>query len=151
MLGKNPSWHALQESRYSGPEQVPAARRQDQLVPALRLQCYGPTMRTLVATLTALMLFAMTPVVAGDYEVTHLKLNRVFEGTTLLADMSDSKSPRVVEVDFKGNILWEFSPPDHLDGAVLDAAKLVSGNILITIQGSGIYEINRNFFMFGRL
>jgi len=46
--------------------------------------------------------------------------------------MSDSKQPRVVEVDFNGDILWEFSPPDHLDGAVLDAAKLGSGNILIT-------------------
>ena len=89
-------------------------------------------MRTLLATLTALILFAVTPVAAGDYEVTHLKLSRVFEGTTLLADMSDSKQPRVVEVDCNGNILWEFSPPDHLDGAVLDAAKLGSGNILIT-------------------
>ena len=60
---------------------------------------------SLMRTLTALMLFAV-PVVAGDYKVTHLKLNRVFEGITLLADMSYSKSPRVVEVDFKGNILW---------------------------------------------
>ena len=67
---------------------------------------YNSLMRALIATLTALMLFATTPVVAGDYKVTHLKLNRVFEGTTLLADMSYSKSPRVVEVDFKGNILW---------------------------------------------
>jgi len=104
-------------------------------------------MRTLLATLTALALFTAKSVVAGNYEVTHLKLNRVFEGTTLLADMSDSKWPRVVEVDFKGNVLWEFSPlspPNYLGGAVLDAAKLVNGNILITIKGSGIYEINRD-------
>jgi len=67
---------------------------------------YNSLMRALIATLTALMLFATMPVVAGDYKVTHLRLNRVLEGTTLLADMSYSKSPRVVEVDFKGNILW---------------------------------------------
>ena len=61
---------------------------------------------SLMRTLITLMLFAAMPVVSGDYKVTHLKLNRVFEGTTLLADMSHSKSPRVVDVDFNGNILW---------------------------------------------
>ena len=83
------------------------------------------------------------PAVAGDYKITHLDKNRVFQGTTLLADMSNPRAPRVVEVDFDGNILWEFSPSGPMRGAVLDAALLENGNILITINGSGIYEINR--------
>ena len=35
---------------------------------------------------------------AGGYKVTHLVEEKVFKGTTLLADMSDRKSPNVVEV-----------------------------------------------------
>jgi hypothetical protein len=83
------------------------------------------------------------PSIAGDYKVTHLERTRVFEGTTLLADMSDPRQPKVVEVDFNGKVLWKFKPPGNLRGAVLDAAKLGNNNILITIRGSGIYEISR--------
>ena len=89
----------------------------------------------------AIMCFSALPSFAGDYKVTHLEQDRVFAGTTLLADMSDPRSPRVVEVDFKGNIVWKFRPP--MRGAVLDAAPLENGNILITVNGSGIYEISR--------
>ncbi|MDP6137548.1 MAG: hypothetical protein QGI25_14735, partial [Arenicellales bacterium] len=68
---------------------------------------------------------------AADYKVTHLVEDKVFKGTTLLADMSDPRNPRVVEVDFNGNILWKFIPPNSMRGAILDAAKLQNGNILI--------------------
>jgi len=85
---------------------------------------------------------------AGDYKVTHLQPDKVFKGTTLLADMSDPRRAKVVEVDFDGNIVWSFSPPRSMfgggRGGVLDAALLESGNILITVTGSGIYEINRD-------
>lgn len=84
------------------------------------------------------------PVAAGDYTVAHLDKSKVFAGTTLLADMSDPRNARVVEVDFDGNIIWEFKPTRSMRGAVLDAALLENGNILITIHDSGIYEINRN-------
>ena len=81
---------------------------------------------------------------AADYKVTHLVEDKVFKGTTLLADMSDPRNPRVVEVDFNGNILWKFIPPNSIRGAILDAAKLQNGNILITVHDSGIYEISRS-------
>ncbi len=80
---------------------------------------------------------------AGDYKVTHFEEDRVYSGTTLLADMSDPGKPIVVEIDFNGNILWKFKPPNSMRGAVLDATQLPNKNILITINGSGIYEINR--------
>ena len=86
--------------------------------------------------ITRMMLIAIVcccppQVLAGGYKVTHFVEDKVFKGTTLLADMSDSKKPKVVEVDFKGNILWKFAPPRSMSGAVLDAAKLQNGNILI--------------------
>jgi len=96
------------------------------------------------ATLAAVMCLYALPALAGDYEVTHLDRSRVFEGTTLLADMSDPRWPKVVEVDFNGDIIWKFSPSGSMQGYVLDAARLENGNILITVRGSGIYEISRD-------
>jgi predicted Rdx family selenoprotein len=48
----------------------------------------------------------------------------------------------VVEVNFQGKILWEYNPPLSMAGGILDATKLVNGNVLLTIRGSGIYEVN---------
>ncbi|MEE2996207.1 MAG: aryl-sulfate sulfotransferase [Pseudomonadota bacterium] len=85
---------------------------------------------------------ASHPSLSSDFKVTHLDQKRVFQGTTLLADMTDSHTPRVVEVDFNGNILWEYTPPGSMSGGILDATKLTNGNVLLTIRGSGIYEVN---------
>ena len=82
------------------------------------------------------------PLLAGDYKITHLDKNRVYPGKTLLADMSDRRRARVVEVDFDGNVLWEWEPPGR--GAVLDATYLKNGNILITVVPVGIFEVNRS-------
>ena len=99
---------------------------------------------TLVAIMGWVVCWNALPALAGDYRVTHLVEGRVFAGTTLLADMSDSRQPKVVEVDFNGDILWRFNPPGSMRGGILDAAKLENGNVLITVRGSGIYEIDRN-------
>jgi hypothetical protein len=93
--------------------------------------------------MVAIVCLLASPVVAGDYKVTHLDKTKVFAGTTLLSDMSDHRMPKVVEVDFDGNIVWQFRPPGSMQGAVLDATKLENGHILITVRGSGIYEISR--------
>ena len=92
--------------------------------------------------LTVIIFWTVHPAFAADYEVTHLDPKRIFKGTTLFADMSDPEWPRVIEVDFNGNIVWKYSPSES--GATLDAAKLKNGNILITIKDSGIYEVARD-------
>jgi len=97
-----------------------------------------------VLCLIAFVCLIVFPAPAGDYEVTHFEKCRVFEGTTLLADMTERSQPRVVEVNFNGDILWEYNPPSSMPGAVLDAAKLENGNILITITSSGIFEISHD-------
>lgn len=101
-------------------------------------------MKTLLIFTMTFLLLKGVPVWAGDYKVTHLEESRVFKGTTLLADMSAPSQPKVVEVDFNGNILWMYEPTSVMRGAILDATKLANGNMLITIRGSGIYEITRN-------
>jgi len=88
------------------------------------------------------VLFFIKPSLSADFKVTNLDQNRVFQGTTLLADMTDSRHPRVVEVDFNGNVLWEYIPPASMSGGILDATKLENTNVLITIRGSGIYEVD---------
>lgn len=98
-------------------------------------------MRILFVLLTCL---ASTPAWAGDYHISHLDKSRVFQGTTLLADMSDPRRPRVVEVDFDGNILWQWKPARSMPGAVLDAALLENGHILVTVSDYGIVELDRS-------
>lgn len=92
----------------------------------------------------AFMVMILANARAGEYKVTHLKPDRVFKGTTLLADMSDPENPKVVEVDFKGTVLWKYRPLQKMAGAVLEAAQIRNHNILITIAGSGIFEISRD-------
>ncbi len=92
--------------------------------------------------LTIIIFWTVHPAFAADYEVTHLKPKQIFKGTTLFADMSDREWPRVVEVDFNGNIVWKYILLES--GTILDASKLKNGNILITIKGSGIYEVTRD-------
>lgn len=81
---------------------------------------------------------------AGDYKVTHLDRERIFQGVTLLADMSEPRSPKVVEVDLEGNILWKYEPMNIGRGAILDAAYLDNGHILLTITDYGIQEVDRS-------
>lgn len=53
----------------------------------------------------------MVSVHAGDYKVTHLDENKVFKGTTLLADMSDPRIPKVVEITKEGKLVWQVLAP----------------------------------------
>jgi len=80
----------------------------------------------------------------GDYTITHHDSDRVFPGVTLLADMSSPRFPKVVEVDFQGNILWKYEPVNVGRGAILDAAYLDNDHILITISEYGIQEVDRS-------
>jgi len=83
---------------------------------------------------------------ADDYKVSAYDAARVFPGTTLLCDMSQVESPRIVEVDFSGNVVWQhrlrLERGDRC--ALLDAALLENGNILFTVTNRGIYEIERS-------
>lgn len=70
---------------------------------------------------------------------------KTFNGTTLIPDNYDEDHPRIIEVDMKGKILWEYPVPDNLKGNTnpgFDAERLDNGHILITYSRYGIVEID---------
>ena len=69
---------------------------------------------------------------------------KAYNGTTLLTDRY--KTPRVIEVDMQGRVIWEYVLPLHLRGYInpgFDAELLTNGNILIVLPRKGIIEIDR--------
>ena len=83
---------------------------------------------------------------ASDYRVSIYQKEKVFNGTTFLADASNRDQQRIVEVDFNGNILWQYKLPKSMQGqnsVLLEATPLPNKNILFTVKRHGIFEINR--------
>ncbi|MFC1514895.1 aryl-sulfate sulfotransferase [Candidatus Omnitrophota bacterium] len=72
---------------------------------------------------------------------------RAFDGTTLLPDNHLRGKPRVIEVDMKGNIVWEYILPPGLrryTNPGFDVEALPNNNVLLTLPGKGVYEVSRN-------
>jgi len=88
-----------------------------------------------------------SPPEPGEYYVDIYDSTRVCQGTNLFTDGHEPGNMRVVETDMEGDVLWEFILPESwISGTIVgfEAELLESGNILITISGSGIYEIDRS-------
>jgi hypothetical protein len=62
-------------------------------------------------------------------------------GTTLLPLNYDSANRRLVEVNMLGEIIWEYQVPEN---GFTDVELLPGGNLLYTVGGQGIYEIDRD-------
>jgi hypothetical protein len=72
---------------------------------------------------------------------------KIGPGTTILADNHNPASPRIIEVNRLGEIVWEYSLPDNLKEYTnpgWDVEPLPNGNILTVLPRNGVYEINRN-------
>jgi len=68
-------------------------------------------------------------------------------GTTLFADLSPGRPPRIVEVDMSGAVVWEFVVPPGLSryrDPGFDVEALPDGNVLFVLPGNGIYEVDRD-------
>ena len=86
------------------------------------------------------------PVNDPDIHVDIYVPNKVWHGTTLLADNHRNERPRIIEVDMQGRIIWEYVLPLNLRqyrNPGFDAELLPSNNVLFLLPGKGIYEINR--------
>jgi len=69
-----------------------------------------------------------------------------YNGTTILPDNHLRKKPRIVELNMKGEIVWEYALPSNLKRYTnpgFDVELLPSNNVLFLLPGKGIYEINR--------
>jgi uncharacterized protein (UPF0248 family) len=81
-----------------------------------------------------------------DIVVDIYKPEKAFKGTTLLPDHHDPRRTRVIEVNMKGEIIWEYLLPRELrryTNPGFDAELLPNNNILILLPFYGLYEINR--------
>lgn len=82
-----------------------------------------------------------------DFIVVSYQPGKALEGTTIFPDNHVAGRPRVVEVNMLGEIIWEFILPDGWKAYTnpgFDVEPLSNGNILLTLPGKGVYEIDRN-------
>ncbi len=84
--------------------------------------------------------------VDSDFEVSVYDENRSVFGTTLMADNHISGSPRVIEVNMLGEIVWEYKVPKEYSQYTnpgFDVEPLANGNVMIVLPRKGIFEINK--------
>ena len=71
--------------------------------------------------------------------------DKAWAGTTLLADTHTRGRPRIIEVNMRGEIIWEYVLPDDLKRYTspgFDVEWLPNDNILFVLPAKGVYEIN---------
>ena len=71
---------------------------------------------------------------------------KAWQGTTIFADNHDLTRPRIVEVNMRGEVTWEYDLPAELRSYTnpgLDVEPLPNGNILFLLPRNGVYEITR--------
>ena len=76
-----------------------------------------------------------------DLQVDVYEPERVWAGTTLLPDCHNRERPRIIEVNILGEVIWEYLVPEK---GFTEAELLSNNNILYTVSGKGVYEIDRN-------
>ena len=85
------------------------------------------------------------PVADPDFQVDIYDPEKACNGTTLFVDKHNRGEPRIVKMNMKGEIVWEYVLPPQLrryTNPGLDTEPLPNGNILMLLPCKGIYEIN---------
>lgn len=81
-----------------------------------------------------------------EIQVMVYKPEKVWPGTTLLADNHNLNRPRIIEVNMVGEVLWQYLVPQTLKQFTnpgFDIEPLPNGNVLFVLPRNGAYEINR--------
>lgn len=82
-----------------------------------------------------------------DFVVDVYDPGSVWAGTTLLADNHNLARPRIVEVNMRGEIVWQYLVPESLrqfTNPGFDVEPLANGNVLFVLPRNGVYEIDRS-------
>lgn len=87
-------------------------------------------------------------VTAPGFKVVAYIPEKAQEGTTILADLHNLDRPKIIEVNMRGELVWEYIIPNHISttgkpSQGLDVEALPNGNILFVLPLSGVYEVNR--------
>jgi hypothetical protein len=80
------------------------------------------------------------------FQVTVNRSECTWTGTTLMAVNYDPEKPRIVEVNMRGEVTWEYLVPQHLrrfTNPGFDVEPLPDGNVLFVLPRNGVYEVNR--------
>ena len=66
-------------------------------------------------------------------------------GTVFFSDASNPKSPRIVEVDRDGRVVWQYRVPSTLidSNAIMDSTPSMAGGALFVSDAFGVFETNR--------
>ena len=86
-------------------------------------------------------------IVDTDIHVDIYRPEKASNGTTLFADNHNLDKPRIIEVNMRGEIVWEYVVPEHLkqyNNPGFDVEWLPNNNILFVLPRKGIYEIDRS-------
>jgi len=87
------------------------------------------------------------PIVDPDFYIDIYHPDKAWNGTTLFADQHNPDRPRIVEVNMRGEIVWEYILPGYLrqyTNPGFDVELLSNNNILFVLPRNGVYEIDRN-------
>ena len=82
-----------------------------------------------------------------DISVDVYQSDKAWAGTTLFTDNHNLETPRIIEVNMLGEIIWEYRIPQNLrkyTNPGLDTELLSNNNVLLLLPGYGVHEINRN-------
>ncbi len=85
--------------------------------------------------------------IGGNPYVDIYDSTKTCNGTTLFSDIHDTNNLRILEVNMSGAITWEYHIPASIVAGApvgLDSEYLTNGNILFTLSGSGVYEVDRS-------
>jgi len=73
--------------------------------------------------------------------------SKAYPGTTIFADYHNTDSPRIIEVNMQGEIVWEYLLPDnlkHYTNPGFDVERLSDNHILFVLPLKGVFEIDRS-------
>jgi hypothetical protein len=82
----------------------------------------------------------------SDFAVTMPDWEKTEWGTTLFSDNHIDGSPRIAELNMKGEIIWEYDIPKALSQYTnpgFSVEVLPNDNVLFVLPKNGVYEINR--------
>ena len=86
------------------------------------------------------------PVQGEEFTVDVYDRDYAYKGNVIFGDNYDLNSPRIVEVNMQGRVVWEYVLPysmrQHTNPG-FDVERLKNGNILFVLARKGVYEINR--------
>lgn len=86
------------------------------------------------------------PVADPDINVEIFKPEKVWMGTTLMADNHRRGQPRIIEVDMEGRIVWEYAIPSSLskyNNPGFDVEWLPDDHVLFLLPRYGVFEVDR--------